>query len=83
MHSGCQGTSIHQAQGDDRLVGGAAGPPHSCGSKAPIGPKMSRNSSLTHTQDQGTGVELQGEKDLEPTEPSPGTLSCPKLFFLP
>lgn len=41
------------------LAGDAAGPPHSCESKAPRGPTVSRNSSLAHTQDQGTGLELQ------------------------
>lgn len=40
------------------LVADAAGPPHSCGSKAPMGPRMSRNSSLTHSQGRGTGATL-------------------------
>lgn len=85
MQSGCQNTSVPQAQGGCMLVGDAAGPPHSCGSKAPMEPKMSRNSSLTHTQGQGTGPELQREQDMEPAEPAPDSLlPAPGSFsFLP
>lgn len=58
------------------LVADAADPPHSCGSKAPMGPRMSRNSSLTHSQDQSTGAALHDEKDLELAEPVPGSPTC-------
>lgn len=58
------------------LVADAAGPPHSCGSKAPMGPRMSRNSSLIHSQDQGTRAVLHDEKNLELAEPVPGSPTC-------
>lgn len=59
------------------LVADAAAPPHSCGSKAPMGPRMSRNSSLTHSQGRGTGAALHDKKDLELAEPVPGSPTCP------
>lgn len=76
--SGCQGTSVHQAQGGDMLLGDAAGPHHSFGSKAPMGPRTSRNSSLTHSQGQGTGAALMVRKvrsyqNLSQALPSPSS----------
>lgn len=62
------------------LVGDAADPHHSFGSKAPMGPRMSRNSSLTHSQGQGKEAALHDEKGLELAKPVPGS-PLPQLRF--